>query len=110
MSQIPVQVLLNQFSKLFRFQNQAFRTKAEDPALNFFQAGHPESDFEFAVRKLGYFLALVPDLFSHPPGPPGRDSDFHGMEIIMHNLKTVAHEIIQSSHAKAPRTQRETWA
>ena len=100
-----MQLLLNQLSKLFRFQNLTFRAKAEYPAFDFVKAGDPEGDFKTAVSEFGYLLALVPDLLSHPPGPTGGDTDLYCVKLIMHHPEAVAHEIVQSPHAKAQRTQ-----
>jgi len=68
LGQIPMQLLLNQLSKLFRFQNLTFRAKAEYPAFDFVKAGYLKSNLQAAVRELGDPLALVPDLFPYPSG------------------------------------------
>jgi len=47
--------------------------------------------------------ALMPDLFFPPPCPSRGNPDLHRVKLIMHHLETVAHEIIQPSHAKAQR-------
>lgn len=45
-------------------------------------------------------------LLPYLPCPFQGDLHLHRAKLIVHHLETVAHEIIQSSHAKAPRTPR----
>ncbi len=62
MGQVSLQVLLNQFSKLFRLQNLAFGAEAEYPAFDFVEAGYSEGYLQLPLRELGHLLALMPDL------------------------------------------------
>jgi len=61
--QALLQVGTDHLSQTHRFQNLTFRTKAQDPSLNFIQAGNPEGDLKTAIRELGDLLALVPKTF-----------------------------------------------
>ena len=101
-----MQVLLNQFSKSFRFQNLAFGSEAQDPAFHFIEAGNLEGDFQASVGEPGDLLAFVPDFLPYPSGPAGGDSDLYRVKLIMHDLEAVLHEIVQCPHAKAQSAAR----
>ena len=89
------QIFPDHLPQFFGFQNDSIRSEAQELALDLIQASDPEGDFQAAVRELADLLALMPNLFTNPPCPAGRNSNLHRVKLIVHDLEAVAHEIIQ---------------